>query len=142
MSAAEQYTNPHAGVRERMMGNIREDPSLAPEEKETYLHTTKDSDRLTAFSAEAGFCRRLVAHPASRIQHVVVDAGHGERPRVDPDDYDGQDVVGVKATLPVSALTIASDGGRQTDQHAEMISSRVLNVLGAPAGGAGVVGDD
>jgi len=48
----------------------------------------------------------------------------------------------VKATLPVSAMKIASDAGRESNQHAKVISVYVFDIIGTDESGPGVVGDD
>jgi hypothetical protein len=103
----------------------REDPALAPVEKETSLRFARDQDRARFFTAEAGVGRRLLAHKHTQVEEVVVREG-AARVGDAPDSVDEDDqVVGVRGTLPIGTLSIRRDP-RQNDQHAAVVTKRVL----------------
>ena len=101
------------------------DPALTPAEKETVFRFARDEDRLEFFSAERGVGRRLILHPDAVLDAVVVATGDA-RPARDPAAVrPGDDVVGVRGTLPIRALSVLSRP-RESDQHADVVSGRVL----------------
>ena len=103
----------------------RDDPELTPEEKETTLRFARDEDVATFYTAEAGVGRRLIAHPESVLDGVVIKDGRG-RPTKAPEEVErGEAVVGVRGTIPVGALQIKSTS-RKSDSHASIVSDRVL----------------
>jgi hypothetical protein len=103
-----------------------DDPALTPAEKETHFRFARDEDVVHFFAAEAGIGRRLVAHPDSVVEEVVVEDG-GARPACDPEAL-GEDeaVVAVRGVLPVGALSVKSSL-RSSDRHAQIVSERVLD---------------
>jgi hypothetical protein len=108
----------------------RGDPKLAPEEKETTFGFARDEDRVRFFTAEAGVGRRLLSHPATVLDEVVVEGDAFKRPARDPAEVSADDhVVGVRGTLPVGALQVKSRP-RQSDQHSAIVSDRVLDEVG------------
>lgn len=108
-------------VRERAAEAVREDTDLSPAEKETLVRFDKTTDDAWVYTAEAGLARRLLAHPEAEILFLVTVDG-GRRPNVRPEAYDGEEVVGVEARLPIACLLVKSRP-RATDQHAQVISS-------------------
>jgi hypothetical protein len=104
---------------------VREDPALQPEEKETTFGLTKRHDYFRTFTAEAGLARRLLAHPAVEDKVLTVADGDGYR-TLPLAKYDGGDIVGLRARVPVGAVTVRSDP-RQTTQHAAIVTDRVLS---------------
>jgi len=111
----------------------REDPRLAPEEKETTIRFAKDEDRAVVHTDEAAIGRRILAHPESRVEEVAVLDGGSERVRrlsVEelPDD---PEPVGLRASLPVGALSVRSSA-RKSRQHSLVVSKRVLDELPEP----------
>lgn len=109
-----------------VLDRVEEDSGLTPGEKETSIGFAKPDDRARIFTAEAGLARRLLAHPASRVQTLnVLDEG-GDRASTSPEDYDGQAIVGVTVTLPIGALLVKRHP-RSTDQHAAIGSKQVFD---------------
>lgn len=109
--------------------NVAEDSSLVPSEKETSINFGKRHDRARVFSSERGLMRRLLGHPHVEIVSVTVEEGD-RRPPIDLDDYDGQTVVGVRAIAPIGLLKIGLSP-RKDNQHARIVSDRVMNPRGA-----------
>ena len=108
----------------------RDDPKLTPTEKETTFRFARDQKRVRFFTAEAGVGRRLLSHPATVLDEVVVKGDERSRHPRDPADVtDGEEVVAVRGTLPVGAFQVKSRP-RQSDQHAAIVSDRVLNEVG------------
>jgi hypothetical protein len=104
----------------------RDDPALSPAEKETTFRFARDEDRVAFYTTEAGLGRRLIAHPESVLDGVVVRDGDA-RPTLPPEEVgEGEHVVGVVGTLPVGAFSIKS-GSRKSDEHATIVSGRVLD---------------
>jgi len=105
------------------------DPALTPAEKETVFRFARDEARLNFFSAERGVGRRLILHPDAVLDAVVVKSGDA-RPAKDPAAVQvGEDIVGVRGTLPIGALSVLSKP-RKSDQHADIVSDRVLEEVG------------
>ena len=109
--------------------DVREDPTLTPEEKETTVRFAKDQDVARVFTAEGGLARRLLAHDEASVVGVVV-VEDDARPEVPLEEVGGRTVVGVRCDVPVGVLQIKRDP-RQTPHHAPIVTDRVL------AGGAG-----
>jgi hypothetical protein len=116
-------------VRERAAEAVREDPDLTPAEKETILRFDKPADSAWVYTAEAGLARRLLAHPEAEILYLVAVDGD-RRPNVAPENYDGEDVVGVEARLPIACLLVKGRP-RASDQHAQVISNATRGGDGA-----------
>jgi hypothetical protein len=105
------------------------DPALTPAEKETVFRFARGEGRLNFFSAERGVGRRLILHPDAVLDAVVVKSGDA-RPAKDPAAVQvGEDIVGVRGTLPIGALSVLSKP-RKSDQHADIVSDRVLEEVG------------
>jgi len=105
------------------------DPALTPAEKETVFRFARDEARLNFFSAERGVGRRLILHPDAVLDAVVLAVGDA-RPAKDPAAVQaGADIVGVRGTLPIGALSVLSKP-RKSDQHADIVSDRVLEEAG------------
>jgi hypothetical protein len=104
---------------------VREDPDLAPEEKETTLRLGKRDDLAAVYTAEAGLARRLLAHPHVRVEGVTVADGAARRD-VAPEETQRGRIVGVRARVPVGVVSVRSSP-RATSQHAEIVSDRVFN---------------
>jgi len=103
-----------------------DDPELTPAEKETTVRFARDDDRAEVYTAEAGLGRRLLCHPFAEIRGVTVADG-GARPERGVEDLDGdEDVVGVRASVPVGLLQIKSTP-RRDNGHAEIVTDRVLD---------------
>ena len=102
------------------------DPALSAAEKETVFRFARDEARLEFFSAERGVGRRLILHPDAVLDAVVLAVGDA-RPAKDPAAVQaGADVVGVRGTLPIGALSVLSKP-RDSDQHADVVSDRVYD---------------
>ena len=109
----------------------RDDPRLAPSEKETTIRFARDEDRAVIHTDEAGLGRRLLAHDDSDVVEVaVLDDGRVRRVTLDEVER-GDEPVGVRATLPIGALSIRSSS-RKSDRHAQVVSDRVLDDVGKP----------
>jgi hypothetical protein len=111
--------------REALLDLVREDPDLAPQEKETTLRFAKDENRVAIYTAEAGIGRRLLAHPRARIEGVTV-VDNDVRPTVSVGEVNGRDIVAVRGSLPVGALKVRRTS-RETDEHAPVVSEHVLS---------------
>ena len=110
---------------------MRDDPRLAPQEKETTIRFARDEDRAVIHTDEAGLGRRLLAHDDSDVVEVaVLDDGRVRRVTLDEVER-GDEPVGVRATLPIGALSIHSSS-RKSDRHAQVVSDRVLDDVGKP----------
>jgi hypothetical protein len=111
-------------VAPALLEAVREDPDLAPVEKETTLRFCKRDDLAAVYSAEAGLTRRLLAHPHVRVDGVTVGEGAARRD-VSPDEYTEGPVHGVRARVPTGCLKVRASV-RATTQHAPIISKTVL----------------
>lgn len=111
-------------VPREVLEAVTEDTNLLPKEKETTLRLTKWEEEAHVYTAEAGLARRLLAHPHVPIDGLTVLDGDARRD-VSVDGFDGREVVGVRARVPVGALSVRSSP-RSSTQHAEIVSSRVL----------------
>ncbi|MFB6256296.1 MAG: hypothetical protein ABEH58_06150 [Haloplanus sp.] len=105
---------------------VREDPDLLPEEKETTLRFAKDQDTAAVYTAEAGLARRLLAHAAVNVEGLTVLEEEEARREVDPDDWGGGDIVGVRARLPVGALKVQRTP-RSAGGHAQVVSEKAVH---------------
>lgn len=111
-----------------------DDPQLSPCEKETVVRFARDEDRVTVYTTEAGLGRRLLKHPHTEARGVTIADGSA-RPEVPVEDLDGtEDVVAVRATAPVGLLQIKASP-RRSDQHAEIVTDRVLDAEAITGGG-------
>ena len=109
----------------------RDDPRLAPEEKETTIRFARDEDRATVHTDEAGIGRRLLAHPDTEVEELTVLDDDSVR-RLTPDEInDDHAPVGIRASLPIGALSVRSSP-RKSAQHSAVISNRVLDELPDP----------
>ena len=99
---------------------VGEDADLLSAEKETTITFAKDDDRARVFTAEAGLMRRLLAHPDAEVSAYALEGGN-----TTPDEWGGETIVGVTSTLPLRYLSVLSEG-RSNDQHARIISRRVV----------------
>jgi hypothetical protein len=112
---------------EGALANVVEDSDLTPVEKETTITFSKDRDTARVFTAEGGLMRRFLAHPdASTLTLTVVDGD--ARPAVAPEQYAGEEIVGVEAALPVGALNVRREP-RKSTQHAKIVTKRVFDRL-------------
>lgn len=114
-----------ADARERAREAVAVDTALSPRERETILRTAEDRDTLDMFTQERGLMRRLLAHPEATVAFVTVATGDVGGEAVPLSEYDGGQVIGVKAELPVGCLSIAQEP-RAYGTHADMITEHVL----------------
>ena len=111
------------------LGTVRDafyspDPDLSPSERETVFRFSREEDRVSFYTEEAGVGRRLAAHPASDVEAVTVREGD-DRPSRRPEAIDEDDhVVGLRGTLPIGALLIQTYA-RDTSAHAEIVPDTV-----------------
>lgn len=108
-----------------MVNAVAEDPALSPDEKETVLRFSKSDYEIDVYSEESGLMRRLLAHPKFNPQEVRVFSEESRGTYVDPDDFEGGLITGVKGTLPIEALSVKTSM-RATSQHAAVVSEQVL----------------
>jgi len=109
----------------------RDDPRLAPQEKETTIRFARDEDRAIVHTDEAGLGRRLLAHDDSDVVEVaILDDGRVRRVALAEVER-GDEPVGVRVTLPIGALSVRSSS-RKSDRHARVVSDRVLDGVGKP----------
>jgi len=90
--------------------NTREDPDLAPAEKEVTLRGAKDQDHLRVHSDLPVVNDYLLEHPSAEI--------------IDRREKDG-DVVTVEAEIPIGLLTL-SNKPRKSDYYGDVVSSSEL----------------
>lgn len=109
---------------EAALENVAEDTELESAEKETTLRFSKATDVVYVFTAEAGLMRRFLAHPASDARTLTVVDGD-RRPALTPEQYSGEEIVGVEVTLPAGGLLVPRDP-RASNQHAEIVTERVF----------------
>lgn len=89
---------------------IREDPDLAPEEKELTIRGAKDQERLRVHSDLSTVTKYLLRHPSADI--------------LDKRTKDG-DVVSVEAEIPVGLLGL-SNKPRASDYYSGVVSNSEL----------------
>lgn len=117
--------------RAELIDRTRENPDLAPAEKETTIRFAKDEDRATVFTAEGGLARRLIAHSDFTITSLVVRRGEHNTHRITPENVNDDDVlVGVKGKLPLGVLSVRGSP-RSTRGHAAIVTQRVLDEVEA-----------
>ena len=108
-----------------------DDPDLAPEEKETTFRFARDEDEITFFTAEAGIGRRLIAHPETVLDEVILQDNQA-RPSVDPAEVSAEDsIVGVRGRLPIGVLLIRASP-RSASHHAAIVTERVFEEVDRP----------
>ncbi len=111
---------------DELVANVREDPHLLPEEKEFTFTGVKSNSKFQVYSEVAGMMRRLLAHPKFTLQDVRDLEGN----RLNPDEYSGETITGVRGRLPVGTLKVRASS-RSTSGYAEIIS-RQENRDGTP----------
>lgn len=102
------------------------DPDLRKEERETTIGFAADQDRARVHSASPGVVRRLLLHDHVNVRDLTVVGPDGMEV-VKPDrarETEG-DIVAVRGTLPVGAISIKSVP-RNHDQPAAVVSKGVL----------------
>jgi hypothetical protein len=104
---------------------VAEDRTLSPEEKQTTFQLTKSEDSVSVYTEERGLMRRLLQHPEFELEslRVVTEGSWGNY--IDPDDFEGGSITGVKGSVPVGALSLKTSS-RKTSQHSAIVSARVL----------------
>jgi hypothetical protein len=111
-------------VNDSGLPEVREDPDLAPAEKETTVRFAKDQDRASVYTAESGMTRRLLRHPEFEVEEVTTLSG--ERFDSVQQLHADEAVVAVRGYVPVGALKVSACT-RSTSGHA--------SVVARPAGG-------
>jgi hypothetical protein len=111
-------------VDRSVLDAVGEDTDITPEEKETTLRLGKVEDEATIYTAEAGISRRILAHPDIEILGLTVAEGDARR-EISVDEHDNEDIVGVRGSVPVGALSVRSSP-RSSTGHADIVSDRVL----------------
>lgn len=89
--------------------NVTEDNDLTPKEKETNIRFDKTTNNATIFTSEGGIMRRLLQHPEAEIINVKEK---------------GEDIVGMKAIVPIAIISISSSPRKQT-AHSTMVTNGV-----------------
>lgn len=111
---------------------VAEDPRLKPMEKETIVKWTKDGSPTTAatqfdqhvahiLTEEAGMSRRLLQHPHFTVTEIYVNNSKGAGQRIEPDNFAGGRVSGVKGYIPIGALKVQASV-RSTSGHANVVA--------------------
>ena len=90
--------------------DIREDPALAPEEKQTMYTRTKVDDGFHVYSEEGGVMRRLLSHPEADVE---------------PDRVADGNIVAVRGTIPNSLQKILKNS-RKDNSAAETVTNAYL----------------
>jgi hypothetical protein len=114
------------GVADAVLDAVREDPALTPAEKETVVRFGKPDDEAVVHTREGALTRRLIAHPESTLVYLNAVDEDGVADAIEPAEWNGQQVTGVEARLPVGALKVQLSA-RTSTQHAEIVSDHVLN---------------
>jgi hypothetical protein len=118
-------TAPDVDVATLVDAFARDDPDLTPAEKETTLRFARDEGVASFYTEEAGIGRRLIAHPESVLDGVVIRDGSARPTKAPATVEPGDEVVGVRGTIPVGALAVKSSS-RKSGEHAQVVSGRVL----------------
>lgn len=92
------------------LSNVREDPDLAPEEKQTMYTRTKVDDGFNVYSEEGGVMRRLLPHPEADVE---------------PDRVVDGNIVAVKGTIPNSLHKVLGNS-RKDNSPAETVTDAYL----------------
>ena len=90
--------------------DVREDPALAPEEKQTMYTRTKVDDGFHVYSEEGAIMRRLLPHPEADIEVDRVVDGN---------------IVAVRGTIPNSLQKILKNS-RKDNSAAETVTNAYL----------------
>ena len=107
-------------LRDTMLENVQEDRNLKPEEKETLLQVAKDEERVSVYTQHAAICRRLLMLDHTDIECVHLSSDASEK-SLTPSEYNGEDIVGLEATIPVGALSIKGET-RESSLQSEIVS--------------------
>lgn len=102
---------------DELVGSVREDPNLIPEEKEFTFTGVKSNREVQVYAEIAGMMRRLLVHPEFTLQDVRDLEGN----RLKLDEYDDETVTGVRGRIPVGCLKVRASS-RSTSGYADIIS--------------------
>jgi len=111
-----------AVARDEVLAAVREDPDLAPAEKETTISFAKDERLARVFTAEAALVRRALSHPLFETEEVRL-AGGEYVASVEAVDTTDDVIVGVRGSVPVACLKMRASS-RSGAGHADVITHR------------------
>lgn len=120
---------------QEIINAVREDPDLAPVEKETNFGFAKCDEDVRVYTEEAGIARRLLKHPEFATVELRVNTDDAMGRRVSPDEWSGGSVTGVKGYLPIGALKVSARS-RSTSGHASVVSKEVSSMWKEMADGS------
>lgn len=116
-----------------LAASTKENDKLASKEKETTIGWTKREDRVTVFTANSGFARKLLLHPEFLLDWYETTAPDAVSLQVDAVEYaeHGHDrrkpVYAVRGTLPIGVLNIRKEARKSTGPAA-IITGQVYEV--------------
>ncbi|MFC6904199.1 hypothetical protein [Halalkalicoccus tibetensis] len=116
MSSNNGRFNTGFGINQ-LVNQVREDPNLTPEEKEYTFTGLKSENEVQVYSEVAGLMRRLLNHPEFDLQDVRDPNGN----RLQPNEYKGETITGVRGRLPVGTLKVR-ESSRSTSNPAAIIT--------------------
>lgn len=92
------------------LSNVREDPALSPEEKQTMYTRTKVDNGFNVYSEEGAIMRRLLSHPEANVE---------------PDRVVDGNIVAIRGTIPNSLQKILGNS-RKDNSPAETVTDAYL----------------
>lgn len=104
---------------------VEEDATLCPAEKETAIFFSKDDDRASVYTEEAGLIRRLLHHPRVEVETLRVNGGESLGRKVALSDYEEGSITGVEGSIPITILVLQTSP-RATSQHSAVVPEGVL----------------
>lgn len=108
----------------RLLDNIREDPDLIPEEKETIFRWTRDQSRVHTYTESTALMSSLLLHPTFEVVELRVSDDDRFGVRQLPSTYETGFVTGVEGWLDIGTLKILGSA-RNSERHSAVISDQV-----------------
>lgn len=114
----------------QILDHAQECDDLTPAEKETAIRFAKDEDAARVYTEYGSAMHRLLLHPAFDVESLRVCGPDDEHPpfgrTVSPTDYDGGAVTGIRGTIPIGYLTVATTSTTH-DPRSNVVSNAVLD---------------
>lgn len=103
-----------------LAGQVASSSPLKLFERETSILFSGDDDEARVESRQLSVTRRLLNYPHfdPDTLHILVD---GNIKNIDPDEYDGEEIIGVRGNTPIGALKLGSDV-RTSGGYADVVS--------------------
>lgn len=101
--------------------NVKADPDLTPEERESFIHWAGDVNQATVYTEERGVMPSLLRSPVATVQTIRVTNESQTGGTIPVEEYSGGHVTGVKATVPIGAVLIKSDP-RMSNNRSQVVS--------------------